>query len=231
VSVDSARDIFSGERLPGSYQLRSWVDDVRPPKIKLLTTRVATGRPTLAVRVLDAVAGSGVDPLSLVIGYQRVLVGAAAYDPASGLALFPLPTQAPALTGGTAATIQASDYQETKNVNTSGSDIMPNTAFKAARIAVAARPAVNWLAPDPTGACVKGTARLVVAASSPRRIVSVRFLDGKRRVATVRKGVAGLFAASWKTGKTKRGTHTLQALATDAKTKTATARERVRVCR
>ena len=229
VSVDSARDLFTGERLAGTYTLRSWVNDVRPPTVKLLTTRVAPGRPTLAARVRDA--GSGVDPFSLVIGYKQVLVGAALYDPVSGIALFPLPAAAPSLVGRTAATIQASDYQETKNVNTFGENPMPNTAFKNVRIAVASRPAVTWLVPDPAAGCVKGTARLVVVASAPRRIASVRFFDGKRRIATVRNGTAGLYAANWRTARAKRGAHVLRALVRDAKGKSATARERVRVCR
>jgi minor extracellular serine protease Vpr len=229
VAVDSASDLFTGQPLPGRYQLRSWVNDVKPPTVKLLTRRVAPGRPTIAARIRDA--GSGVDPFSLVIGYKQVLVGAAAYDPVSGIAVFPLPAEAPALTARTAATIQASDYQETKNVNTSGSEIMPNTAFKNVRIAVAARPAVSWLIPDPAAGCVKGTARLVVVASASRRIASVRFFDGKRRIATVRTGTAGLYGANWRTARTKRGAHVLEALVRDAKGKTASARERVRVCR
>jgi hypothetical protein len=229
VSVDSARDVFTGERLPGSYRLRYWVNDVKPPTVKLLTKRVSTGRPTLAARVKDL--GAGVDPLSLVVGYSRVLVGAAAYDPVSGVALFPLPAQAPALLGPTAATLEASDYQETKNVNTTEENILPNTAFRSVRITAAARPAVSWLAPDPAAGCVKGTARLLALASSPRRVVSVRFFDGARRIANVRRNTVGLFAASWKAGKAKRGKHTLKAVAKDAGGKTATARASVRVCR
>jgi minor extracellular serine protease Vpr len=230
VAVDSATDLFSGEPLPGRYVLRSWVNDVKPPTVKLLTTRVSTGRPTIVARVLDA--GSGVDPLSLVIGYKRVLVGAAGYDPTSGLAIFPLPAAAPKLTGRTAATIEASDYQETKNVNTSGSEIMPNTAFKAVHLAAAARPAVSWLEPDPSAGCVKGKVSLVVAASAPRKITSVRFYDGKRRLATVRTGQAGLFVATWNTRKAKRGAHTLYAIALSAAAgRGASTTERVRVCR
>jgi hypothetical protein len=230
VSVDSGSDVFSGEPLPGRYVLRSWVNDVRPPRVKLLTTHVSTGRPTLAARVVDA--GSGVDPLSLVIGYKRVLVGAAAYDPTSGLALFPLPAAAPKLTGRTAATLEASDYQETKNVNTSGSEIMPNTAFKSVRIAAAARPSVTWLAPDPSAGCAKGKVALVVAASAPRKITSVRFYAGKRRIAIVRNGQAGLFVATWNTRKAKRGAHTLYAIAIEAAAgRGASTTERVRVCR
>src|SRR5205085_3941220 len=156
VAVDSASDLFSGEPLPGRYMLRSWVNDVKPPTVKLLTTRVSTGRPTIAARVLDA--GAGVDPLSLVIGYRRVLVGAAAYDPVSGLALFPLPAQAPRLVNArTSTTFVGSDFQETKNVNTTGSNIMPNTQFKTVKLRVVNGPAVDWLLPDPTGCVRRGT--------------------------------------------------------------------------
>ena len=63
--------------------LRAWVDDVQPPLLGLLTSRVSAGRPTLAL-ARRSTAGAGVDPLSLVIGYGRALVGAAAYDPATG---------------------------------------------------------------------------------------------------------------------------------------------------
>ena len=80
VSVDSGRDQFTGRSLGGQYLLRAWVNDVQPPLLGLITSRVAAGRPTLALRVLDL--GAGVDPYSLVIGYGRALVGAAAYDPA-----------------------------------------------------------------------------------------------------------------------------------------------------
>ena len=66
VAVDSGRDEFTGRSLGGEYVLRAWVDDLRPPLIGLITTRVAAGRPTLALRVLDL--ESGVDPYSLVSG-------------------------------------------------------------------------------------------------------------------------------------------------------------------
>ncbi len=106
VSVDSRSDEFSHRPQPGSYALRSWVNDVTPPRITLLTRRVAEGRPTLAARVIDGDAG--VDPLSLVIAYRGVLVGAAFYDPVSGVALFPLPPRlAEFRTGGRARSCPA----------------------------------------------------------------------------------------------------------------------------
>ena len=79
VAVDSGRDLFTGRSLGGSYVLQAWVDDVQPPLLGLLTDRVAAGRPTIALRVLDL--GSGVDPYSLVIGYGQSLIGAAALRP------------------------------------------------------------------------------------------------------------------------------------------------------
>ncbi|HEX3455129.1 MAG TPA: S8 family serine peptidase, partial [Gaiellaceae bacterium] len=53
-SVDSASDSGTGRSLAGSYVLRSWVNDVKPPKVSLITTRVAAGRPTLAIRATDS---------------------------------------------------------------------------------------------------------------------------------------------------------------------------------
>ena len=103
VVVDSGRDVFTGRSLAGRYLLHSWVDDVFPPAAELVTTRVSAGRPTLVLRVIDgpvARSASGVNPLSLTIGYSRTLIGAVAYDPASGLAVFPLPREAPALAAG-----------------------------------------------------------------------------------------------------------------------------------
>src|SRR5262249_15227816 len=119
VSVDSGADQFTGQQFPGDYLLKMWKNDVTPPAVQLLTNRVSAGRPLLVARVLDT--QSGIDPFSLVIAYHQVLVGAAAYDPASGLALFPLPAQAPVIKPGkTKAVMEASDNQEAKNVASIG---------------------------------------------------------------------------------------------------------------
>ena len=61
VAVDSGRDQFTGRSLGGSYLLRAWVDDLQPPLVGLITSRVAAGRPTIALRILDL--GAGVDPV------------------------------------------------------------------------------------------------------------------------------------------------------------------------
>ena len=229
VAVDSRRDPFTGKLLAGSYLLRSWVNDVTPPPVQLLTTRVAAGRPTIVVRTLDG--GSGVDPLSLAFAYNKVIVGAAAYDPASGLAVFPLPAAAPKLSvGKTKSTLVSGDYQETKNVNTVGNEIMPNTTFKDVVLRVISGPAVSWLAPA-AGSCVKGTERLVVAGSSTATVRSVRFYDGARELKAKKQAAAGLYAVDWPAKGRAAGKHTLRAVLTDARGRTDPASLAVRTCK
>ena len=70
VSVDSGRDLFTGKSLAGPYTLRSWVNDVKPPIVKVLTRdaveraadhrredhrREVGRRPALAAALLRAV--------------------------------------------------------------------------------------------------------------------------------------------------------------------------------
>ncbi len=228
VSVDSRRDPFTGQLYAGQYLLRSWVNDVTPPAVQLLTTTVAAGRPTLVFRTLDA--GSGVDPLSLAVGYKNITVGAAAYDPGSGLAVFPLPAGAPKLTAGTLKPIiESGDFEETKNVNTVGDNIMPNTTFKQVKIKVVSGPAVSWLAPA-SAVCVSGLERLVVAGSSTAAIRSVAFFDGAKKIAVKTKGSAGLYAADWPAKGRAKGKHTLRAVLTDAKGRPASATLSVKTC-
>jgi subtilisin family serine protease len=229
VSVDSGSDPFTHRPLPGRYVLRSWVNDVRPPRITLLTRRVATGRPTIVARVTDA--GSGVDPLSLVIAYRGVLVGAALYDPDSGVAIFPLPPAAARIPAGrTRAVLTASDFQEAKNVNSVGSDILPNTAFRRVAITAVTGPALTWVVPS-ANACVGRSAGLLVVASSTSRIRSVRFFADGRRIGVDRRGTAGVFTGSWGTRLVHAGRHELTAVATDAGGRTLAATRDVRVCR
>jgi minor extracellular serine protease Vpr len=229
VTVDSASDRFTGRPLPGRYVLRSWVNDVRPPKIRLVTRRVAQGRPTIVARVTDA--GAGVDPLSLVIAYRGALVGAALYDPGTGLAIFPIPKEAQKFRAGrTRAVLSASDFQEAKNVNGVGSNILPNTAFRSVSIAGVSGPAVSWVSP-PANACVEKTVALLVVASSTRRVRSVQFLVDGRQVAVDRTGTSDVFTGTWNARFALRGTHALTAIATDAAGRTFTARRTLRVCR
>jgi minor extracellular serine protease Vpr len=230
VSVDSGRDRFSGKRLAGPYTLRSWVNDVTPPTVKLLSTQVTTGRPTIVVRSLDS--QSGVDPLSLTIGYKGVLVGAASYDPITGIAVFPLPTTVPALKPGKMTLrLESSDFEEAKNVDTTGTAIMPNTRFASAHLRVVAGVAVNWLVPE-SGACVGNSQRLVVVAGSTRAVKLVRFSVDGRTVATATKGAAGIFQATWAgSGAAAHGNHLLTAIAIDRSGRTGTAQRVVAGCK
>jgi len=227
VVVDSGRDRFDGRSYAGRYVLRSWIDDVSPPSIQLLTTRVAAGRPTLVLRVRDS--QSGVDPMSLTIGYQGVLVGASLYDSANGVAVFSLPRTAPALVGGTLELrLVASDFQEAKNIDTVGPSIMPNTRSTKLRIRIVTETVVNWILPG-EGACLAKQPLLAVAASSTGPVTAVRFLLDGRKVAVARHA-GGLWVARASTGKTATGSHTLVAVATGGNSGATSARRIVRTC-
>jgi subtilisin family serine protease len=225
VAVDSGMVRFTDTSAAGGYVLRSWVNDVTPPTLQLLTTRVSAGRPTLVFRTLDS--QSGVDPDSLVVEYRGVLVAAAVFDPGSGLAVFPLPAVAPAIKTGKLRTgMLSSDFQEAKNVDTVGPSIMPNTRVAYAQMNVVAGAADDWLLPV-SGNCVQRKTSLVVAASAPGGVASVRFaVDGKVR-ATVKKSSQDLWAT---TVSLARGKHTLVATTVGKKGQTASARRTVRLC-
>ena len=229
VSVDSGRRQFTGASEAGHYVLHSWVNDVTPPTVKLLTTRVAAGRPTIVLRTLDS--QSGVDPLSVTIGYRGVLVGATSYDPLTGIAVIPLPSTAPALEpGAVRLRMVSSDFQEAKNIDTQGPQIMPNTRTASTELHVVAGTAVDWLVPA-AGACLATGQRLLVAAGSTRRITAVRFtVDGKLK-AVVHRPTAGLWGTKLGTTTLRRGRHTLEAVAVDTSGRSVSERRIVSVCR
>jgi hypothetical protein len=229
VAVDSSRDEYTGRSLRGRYVLRYWVNDLRPPSISLVTRRVAAGRPTIVFRVRDR--GAGVNPLSLLLSYRRGIVAASAYDVSSGLAVFVLPRAAPSLNRGrVSALVLGSDYQESKNVSTFGRNVMPNTRFQPVRLRVVRGTTIDWLLPS-RGACVRGRVPLVVVAGSTKRIASVRFFDGRRRIGADRSGTAGLYSTTWAARRARRGRHVLRAVVTMRGGGLVAARRRVRVCR
>ena len=165
----------------------------------MTTTTIAAGRPTIVARTLDLQAG--VDPLSLVIAYGRVLIGAAAYDPVSGFAIFPLPASVARLKAGKLPIVfAAGDFQEDKNVDQAGDieTVLPNTAFVSQSLKVVQRPTVQWLSPE-RKACLTARERLLVVAGSPRRTRSVRFSVDGTPIATGRTSAAGLYSADWRT--------------------------------
>ena len=96
-------------------------------------------------------------------------------------------------------------------------------------IHVVAAPTLQWLVPG-VNECLKGKTRLTVLGSATKKLTSVAFYDGKRRIATDKSSTFGLFSADWATGKAKRGHHTLRAVLT-AGGKRASAQLPVRVCR
>jgi hypothetical protein len=230
VAVDSGHSDFTGRSFAGRYLLHSWLNDVTPPLAAMITRTVSAGRPTIVVRTMDL--DSGVDPLSLVLAYGRVLVGAAAYDALSGIAVFPLPRSVPALKAGRTPVVVASgDFQEDKNVDQAGEveSILPNTTFLGARLQVVRRPTIQWLTPE-RNACLVPRERLLVVAGATRKIRRVFFaLDGGPS-ATVRKGVAGLYSTTLDTRKVDPGLYQLFARVTDAAGMTADATRNVRVC-
>ena len=229
ISVDSRADEFTNRSQKGRYILNSWVNDLTPPAVRVLTTRVTAGRPLIVAQALDL--GAGVDPLSRVISYNRALVGASLYDPLSGLIVFGIPSAAPKFKAGkTAAIVLASDYQEAKNVNTIGNDLMPNTNFLETRLTVVNGPTVTWIEP-PAHTCALKNDDLVVVAASTTKVAKVVFRDNGRQVGVDRQGPGGVFGAVWHTTKLKRGVHHLTATVVDRSGRQAAAGRQFKVCR
>jgi hypothetical protein len=229
VAVDSRADPFTDKPLKGKYLLNAWLNDVTPPAVRLLTTRVTAGRPLIVAQAIDL--GSGVDPLSLVINYNKALVGASAYDPSSGLIVFGIPTAAPKFKAGkTSSIVSASDYQESKNINTVGNDLYPNTTFLQKKITVVNGPTVTWIEP-PAGVCALKTDRLLVVGGSTKRVKTVVFRDGAKRIGTDASGPGGIYSVTWKTAGLKKGVHHLTATLRDSAGHTAVAGRQLKICK
>jgi hypothetical protein len=229
VAVDSRADPFTNRPQKGKYVLNAWVNDLTGPTVRVLTTRITAGRPLIVAEVADA--QSGVDPLSLVINYNHALVGASAYDPGSGIAIFGIPGEAPAFRAGkTPLVLQASDYQEAKNINTVGDDIYPNTTFKQSKLTVVNGPTITWLSP-PANACTLKSDQVTALADSTKKVEQVVFTVDGKRIGVDRSGPSGIYSLAWKTAKLKKGKHLLVATVTDAAGRTAATARDVRVCR
>ncbi len=229
VSVDSGRNLFTGRPLAGRYTLRSWVNDVRPPVVTLLTRRVSAGRPTIVARFRDA--ASGVDPLSLLLLYGTNQLSAISYDHDTGIGVFAIPRDLrPLEPGDEFMRFFASDFQETKNINTEGTNPFPNSRFHGVRIPVVNRPAVSWIAPN-RNACLPGRrAQLQVVATAPTVVSSVGFFDGSRQIGRVRRNTSGIYTFNWR-ARGKKGPHTLTAIASDVSGREGQASRTVRICR
>jgi len=229
VAVDSRADPFTDKPLKGKYLLNAWLNDVTPPAVRLLTTRITVGRPLIVAQAVDL--GSGVDPLSLVINYNKALVGASAYDPSSGLIVFGIPTAAPKFKAGkTSSVISASDYQESKNINTVGNDLYPNTTFLQTKITVVNGPTVTWIEP-PASVCALKQDRLLVVGGSTKPVKTVVFRDGGKRIGTDASGPGGIYSVTWKTAGLKKGVHHLTATVRDSAGHTAVAGRQLKICK
>lgn len=232
VSVDSGRDLFSGRPLAGKYTLRSWVNDVKPPTVKVLTTKLSSGRPTIVARVTDA--KSGVDPMSLQLffgptGHQES-VRATLFDPNTGIAAFSIPREATALFEGPQfMSVVASDFQESKNISESAHPL-PNTRIQGLRAQALTRPTVSWVKPD-KGRCVSARQKLLVVANDNVQISSVGFFDGERQIGRVQKNVARLYEMTWRTTGKRKGPHVLTAVASDVRGREGQAQQTIRVCK
>ena len=233
VSVDSGRDLFTGRSLAGPYTLRSWVNDVRPPTVRVLTRTLSSGRPTVVAKVSDA--KSGVDPMALQLFFgpstRRLSVGATLWDPETGIAAFSVPREAPPLETGTQfMQVVASDFQESKNISTDSDSPLPNTRFQGLRAEAVNRPTITWITPE-KGKCLATRQKLVAVANDNVQISSVGFFDGNRQIGRVRRNVAGLYEMTWRTAGKRRGAHTLKAVVSDVRGREAEASQTVRVCR
>jgi subtilisin family serine protease len=229
VAVDSRADPFTNKSQKGQYLLNAWENDLTPPSVRILTTRITAGRPLIVAAAADL--QSGVDPLSLVINYDNALVGASDFDPVTGLVVFGIPAAAPAFKPGkTKLIMQASDYQEAKNINTVGSDIYPNTAFKRVKLTVVKGPTVSWIEP-PAAECALKSDELVVVANSTTKVKQVTFADDGKRIGVDEVGSSGIYSIPWKTAKLKKGKHLLTATLTDAAGRTASAGRTVKICK
>jgi subtilisin family serine protease len=233
VSVDSGRDPFTGKSLAGPYTLRSWVNDVKPPVVKILTRELSAGRPTIVAKITDA--KSGVDPLSLQLYFgptgRQSSVAASFYDPSTGIAAFTIPRSADRLQPAPQfMQLVASDYQEGKNISAgdTSANPLPNTQIGGLRAVAVNRPTVTWATPG-KGACASRRQELLVVANDNVQVSTVGFFDGKRQIARVRKNTGGLYRTMWHPR--RKGAHVLSAVASDVRGREGHATQTVRVCR
>ena len=107
---------------------------------------------------------------------------------------------------------------------------MPNTSYRGARIRAVRGTTVTWLLPRGHG-CLRGNQALLVVANTTGKIRAVRFLNGGKRIKTVRKGVSGLYSATWRPQTARHGRHLLRAVVDSARGRDVVASRNVRTCK
>ena len=209
--------------------LRSWVNDVRPPRIRLVTKRVAAGRPTIVARVVDD--GRGRRP---AVARDRVPRGArrrGAVRPDLGDRDLPAP-------GAGVGDSEGKDARRHHRVRLPGVQERqlgrrrhpPEHGVQARRDHRRPRPGADVGLPGRESVCRKDR-RPAGCASSTKPVRSVRFFVDGKQIAIDRNGASDLFSATWQTRRASAGKHELRAVATDAGGRTIAATRHVRVCR
>jgi subtilisin family serine protease len=102
----------------GAFRFRYWVNDTKPPSLRLASPSVPRGTP-LRIRATDA--GSGVDPRTVVAMVDRAQVTG---ELAAGVLRIPTGSLS---RGRHRLELQVSDYQESRNME-NATAILPNTA-------------------------------------------------------------------------------------------------------
>ena len=111
----------------GRFRFRFWVDDTKPPRVRLLTRSVRAGGALIAAAT-DA--GAGVDPRSIFVRFDGRALLAASHR--RGLIRIPVGQLS---RGRHRLTLQVSDHQEAKNME-NALRILPNTTVLTAAVTV-----------------------------------------------------------------------------------------------
>ena len=176
-------------------------------------------------------SGAGVDPLSLVIAYAACSSARRSTTRQAATSSSGCRRRCRQITPGTTPSIVlASDYQESKNINTVGNALMPNTTFLPVRSTSSpARPSRGWSRPR-THARSHAT-RLFVVAGSTTDVQRVVFRDGSHLIGQDRGRSGGVYSKLWRTSGSKHGVHHLTAIVHDSKGRTASAERVIRSAR
>ena len=126
--------------------------------------------------------------------------------------------------------VVASDFQESKNINTESDSPLPNTRFQGLRGEAVNRPTVTWITPE-KGRCLAARQKLLVVANDNVQISSGRLLRREPPDRARAKNVAGLYEMTWRTSGKRKGAHTLTAVASDVRGREAEASQTVRICK
>jgi hypothetical protein len=113
---------------PGRFRFRFWIDDVLPPRARLVSHRATDGR--ILVRIGDS--GSGIDPKEIAFSLDGGPTRAGRFDARRGLAVLNV---SDARRGTHRLRLQVSDRQEAKN-NENVPRILPNTRVLVATIKI-----------------------------------------------------------------------------------------------